>query len=570
MSALCGFAGPGAPGVVEAMLAAISGRGERQEIASVPGCTLGFRTTGPNAIARDERSLLACAGTLAPGATSPAETLRERWPLDFAELDGAFALAHWSLQTRTLSLCRDPFGVRALYYVSHADTLYFASELRALLAIPQLPLTLDPTAIHKYLTFSFVPGEAMPFAGIKRLPPGQLLTSCDGKLDITRYFTLEERLDPRFEEQDRAVRVVRRVAQRATRRRLFDTQRVALFLSGGLDSASVAVWLKHAGAEVHAFSLDFGEHSVERDQAREAASALEIRQHWVPVTAQAIADAFERAADHLELPFGDPVTVPQFMLGRAAHEAGFDTVFNGEGGDQLFGGWTNKPMIAAEVYAGMYEQEPASRAEMYLQSYHRFYGSEDELYTPDFKTRIGPRGQRRALLQPYLADDDHSFLSRLRTADIALKGSDNILPRAEAMASAWGLRLEVPLFDRKLATLAFRLPPQLKLHGACEKFVLKLAMQKFLPSENVWRRKFGMSVPITDYVLSPAFTALREELLGERAVRARGFFRPQFIADLCSGRDLPNETRRRRVGERIWVLMMLEAWMRRYVDRSVR
>ena len=105
----------------------------------------------------------------------------------------------------------------------------------------------------------------------------------------------------------------------------------------------------------------------------------------------------------LDLPFGDPVTGPQYLLGQAARQAGLTAVFNGEGGDQLFGGWTNKPMIAAELYADLYGRD--SREERYLESYHRFYGLEDELYTPEFAASVGGPGQRRALLAPYLGEE---------------------------------------------------------------------------------------------------------------------------------------------------------------------
>jgi asparagine synthase (glutamine-hydrolysing) len=513
---------------------------------------------------------VACAGVLAPGVVSPAATLYERLssePPQLDDLDGAFAFAHWDSERRTLRLGRDPFGIRALYYVQHGDSFFFATELAQLLAIPNLPIALDPAVIHKYLTFSFVPGEAMPIAGIRRLPPGKLLELHAGQLKTQRYFRLGEHLDERFTDPPRAVSALKRVAQRATQRRLHGERQVGLFLSGGLDSAAVAVWLKQAGVEVQAFSLDFGAHGVEREEAHTVAQTLGIAQHLVPVSAERVADAFHAVILQLELPFGDSVTVPQYLLGRAAQAAGLGTVFNGEGGDQLFGGWTNKPMIAAEVYAGLYESEEDSREERYLRSYHRFYGCEDQLYTEAFKRQMGGAGQRRALLRPYLADGDESFLYRVRMADIALKGSDNILPRAEAMAHASGLKLCMPLFDRKLAKLAFRLPPQLKLQGACEKYVLKLALQKLLPDEIVWRRKSGMSVPATDYVLSPAFAPVLESLLGDAAVRDRGLFRPQFVAQLRAGHDRPDETRRRRVGERLWVLLMLEVWLRRFIDR---
>src|SRR5206468_442209 len=115
--------------------------------------------------------------------------------------------------------------------------------------------------------------------------------------------------------------------------------------------------------------------------------------------------------------------------------------------DQLFGGWTSKPMISAQLYAGLYGED--SREEIYLRSYHRFYGREEQLYTPEFRARVGAPGQRRALLQPHLdGAAAATFLNRVRLTDIALKGSQNILPRMERLSNAWGLDARVPLFDR--------------------------------------------------------------------------------------------------------------------------
>jgi asparagine synthase (glutamine-hydrolysing) len=110
------------------------------------------------------------------------------------------------------------------------------------------------------------------------------------------------------------------------------------------------------------------------------------------------------------------------------------------------------------------------------------------------------------------------------------------------------------------------MPPELKLHGACEKYVLKLALQQRLPDDIVWRRKFGMSAPVTDWVLGP-LAPLLDDLLGERSLVARGLFRPGYVRELRAGKDVPSEVRRRRIGERLWALAMLEAWMRVFVDR---
>jgi asparagine synthase (glutamine-hydrolysing) len=571
MSGICGYAGEAALDAIERMLAAISYRGDRTDMATLPGAGLGYRwwsgrpSKSPGIHRGPGGTLVACAGTLAPAVSSPAAAIDDRLARrELADLDGAFGAARWDPQTRTLTLIRDPFGVRSLYWVEHEGTFYFATELKQLLALGHLPLALDPAAVHKYLTFSFVPGEATPVRGIQRLLPGHVLTFRNGKAEIVPYFELEEKIAP-IEQAD-ASRRTWQLGRAAVERRLLGEERVGLYLSGGIDSSAVGVWLHDLGADVQAFTLDFGADSVEREEATSAAQHLGIPLERVPADAKAIASTFEELVYKLDLPFGDPVTGPHFLLGRAARSAGLVAVFNGEGGDQLFGGWTSKPMVAAAVYGAAYGEETPEQ--QYLKSYHRFYGLEDELYSPEFAASVGGPGQRRALIAKYLGGDAaRTLLNRVRLTDIALKGSQNILPRAERMTNAHGLDVRVPLFDRQLAAWSFTLPTHLKLHGACEKYVLKLAMQKRLPEALVWRRKFGMSVPVTDWLLGP-LAPLVDEHLGDAAVRARGLFRPELVRQLREGQDVPSETRRRRIGEKLWTLLMLEAWMRRFIDQK--
>jgi asparagine synthase (glutamine-hydrolysing) len=133
------------------------------------------------------------------------------------------------------------------------------------------------------------------------------------------------------------------------------------------------------------------------------------------------------------------------------------------------------------------------------------------------------------------------------------------------VANGETLDVRVPLFDRALAEASFRLPPRLKLHGACEKYILKLILQRHLPREIVWRRKFGMSVPVTEWTLGP-LAPLMQQLLGPAAVSRRGLFQSEFIERMRQGQNEPRDIRRRRIGERLWTLAMLEAWMRVFID----
>ncbi|MGE0870548.1 MAG: asparagine synthetase B [Kofleriaceae bacterium] len=586
MSGICGWVGEPDVTTLTRMLDAIEYRGDSTAREQAHGASLGYRfwagRPGKSAgIVREGTRVITCAGTLAPPVASPGHDLLTRLATDrFDDLDGAFAFAAWDEDRNELVLGRDPFGVRSLYYVAHAGRFYFATELKQLLAIASLPVELDHAAIHKYLTFSFFPGGAVPVRGVQRVLPGQLLRYRTGAITTEPYFQLREAIDDELRDIRTAARRVRELGRNAVVRRLNGEPEVGLFLSGGLDSSAVGLWLRDAGVKVRAVSLDFGEHSLEREPAAEVARSLDTPLELVRASATEIAEVFWDVVQRLDLPFGDPVTAPQYLLGEAARAAGLIAVFNGEGGDQLFGGWTSKPMIAAELFGQLYEHQQETREETYLTSYHRFYGLEDALYTTSFRESVGGPGQRRALLAPYLGDDRAgALLNRVRLADISLKGSQNILPRAERMTNAHGLDVRVPLFDRKLAEASFAIPPELKLHGACEKYVLKVALQNRLPDDIVWRRKYGMSVPITDFIIGPRdpngpsrpgpLGELVRELLGRSALERRGLFRAAYVDDLLSGKDVPNEVRRRRVGERLWTLAMLEAWMRVFLDRRV-
>lgn len=575
MGAIAGCVGRPSDGIVAAMLDAVPHRGDAVSIISSGDATFGLRTTRtgdeePAVFTTPLGALIGCVGAPVPAGPHPAVELAGRLEReDWDGLDGRFVFVKWEPEGRSLTVYRDAFGMRSLYWTQHDGAFWFASELKQLLVIPGLPRAIDPIAVHKYLTFSFVPGEATPLAGVRRLLPGHILTwrADDGhRVGVHQrpWFRLEENLTPI--EQAAAAARTGALCRDAVAKRLEPQGRAGLYLSGGIDSSAVGAWLRDHGAAPTALTLDFGTASVEREEAGEVAEHLGLKLEVVPADPSAIMDQFDALIRGLDMPFGDAVTGPQWLLGRAARSLGLDVVWNGEGGDQLFGGWTSKPMVAAAVYGGLGTDEDDSPEARYLRSYHRFYGLESELYAPALEAAVTP-GLRRSILRRFLGDDTRAqaFLNRVRLTDLSLKGLHNILPRAERIAAAHGLDVRMPFFDRALAEWSFTLPTALKLHGACEKYVLKLALQKTLPEDIVWRRKFGMSVPITDWVLGP-MRPLVEELLSDESVRNRGLLQPAFVAALRSGKDVASETRRRRLGERLWALVMLEGWCRRFID----
>lgn len=578
MSGICGWVGAADPATLDHMLDSIAHRGDQVARVFPPGAALGYRSwrgrPGQAAsILERGRFTVVCAGDLAPGVRCPATAV-----LDCLEssdptrntLDGSFAAAAWDASAGRLQIICDPFGLRSIYWVEHRGVVYFASELKQLLAIPDLPIEIDLRAIHSYLTFSFIAGDRLPVGGVRRIPPGHISQLQGGVWSQRRYLRLIETLDPALEADAAASAAIEALGRAAVEARLPTRERIGLYLSGGLDSSAIGCWLRDLGVPVRAYSLDFGEHSVERDEAALAAEALNLPLTFVDASPDAVGPILEDLAWRMDLPFGDGVTGPHYLLAQAASRDGATAVFNGEGGDQLLGGWTNKPMIAAEVYTPT--PTVRTRAEAYLHAYHRFYELEAELYTDDFdaavRAELGPAAgdERRELLERELGSPDHvTFMGRLRNTDIAIKGCDNIMPRAERIAGSFGLDVRSPLYDRALAEASFTLNPRHKLRGVCEKPVLKRAMSGRLPDAIVWREKSGMCVPTTDWMLGP-LRDLALDLLGPDSITRRGWFRPAFIARLRSGRDLASEFRPRRIGEKLWALVMLELWLRAFID----
>lgn len=436
----------------------------------------------------------------------------------------------------------DPFGVRPVHTLCLDGQVHTAADPRALRRLPGAPRTVDPAALHGYLCFSHPPEPRTLFAGVERVPT-----------------PAPWREAPAPADEDAAVRRLHALLAASVQRMRGTERDVGVYLSGGLDSSLVAALLAAAGARVHLFSLDFGPPwDEELEHARAVAAHLGRPLHRVRARPREVARALEPTAAALHQPFGDPVTVPLYLLGQAARDH-VSLVFNGEGGDQLFGGWATKPMLAAEAYGGpRYSREAA-----YLATYHRFQGAEDRLLTPAARQAIGAMDAgawlRPALEAPHLP----TLLHRLRAANIRLKGAQNIAPRMAQLADVHGLRACAPFFDRALAEWTFTLPADFFLRGASEKHLLKRAAEGLLPPALIDRPKRGMGVPATEWLrgwLSPLRWEARRRL-SSRRLKRDGWFQPEYVRALRRGDDDPGETRRRRGGEKLWALLMLHLWI---------
>ncbi|MCC6215783.1 MAG: asparagine synthase [Polyangiaceae bacterium] len=583
MGALYGFAGAPDRKLIAHMGEALRHRGrEAEQRLELPWVTLAVRPRLPPG------TLHAASGILQRGPLAVAlagllfgrdsERDLDGWlarveregEAALSELRGAFVLALADERTHTLTLMRDAAGVRTAYHARAAGRVLFAVEPKGVLACPDLPRRPRPAALAQYLTFSFVPGEGTLLEGVRELLPGHAHSFQGGEERVVRHFRFEERepeatAEPSAELEAEWAARFREAHAHAVAERRPRGETVGVFLSGGLDSSVVTAELTaQHDATVRSYSLWFGpEYPHELEFARAVARRAGTEHTEVLLRPKEFLPELRRIAWHLDDPIGDPITVPNFMLAaRVARDVRF--IYNGEGGDPVFGGPKNIPMMLQHWYGGI-EREPGFRERAYLASFRRGYEEWPRLLAPAWASEVDARRDLEGLLTPFLEGErPRLFLNKLTATNLRLKGAHLILPKVDRMTGAAGLVPLSPLFDDRLIELSFAMPAWMKLRHGIEKRALKLAYAGQLPPEVVARPKSGMRVPV-HWWMQGDMKRYARRVLAARELRRGGILEPQRVRKLL---DYDIEEGPGRYGLRIWMLLTLELWRRLVVERE--
>ncbi|MEW1723597.1 asparagine synthase C-terminal domain-containing protein [Streptomyces sp. NPDC093109] len=553
---------------------------------------------------------LTVAGDPAPPGCPDGELLLRCWvrigAAGIRAAEGMFALAvHEPAEgggggPGELVLIRDHMGARTLFYARADDTWAAATSLRALRRWPALVAAggtgLDLAAVRSFLTFAYLPGEETLLRGVREVLPGRCLRlAADGTVTETHYWEPEERLEAQLEgrlEERLEERLpgggdadaspapyvlrLRELLEEATAMRLPPGEDVGVLLSGGVDSSLVtALAAKLHDHPVHTYSISFGgELPNELGYSGLVATHCRTRHRILTVSGAAVAARLAEAAALLDSPVGDPLTVPNLMLAEAVAGDGLRVVLNGEGGDPVFGGPKNLPMLVQEMHRrrddlpggipyGASEHEDI-RATAYLRSYRKCFTDLPDLLTPEALHALAPLPAPQRHVTPYLRPEardgrmDH-LLNQLLHCNLRTKGAHHILTKVERLTASQSVQGRSPLFDRRVVDHAFATPPRWKLNGATEKWVLKEAVRDLLPDTVVDRPKSGMRVPVQQWLGGP-LRELADDLLLGREARARGLFRPDTVRAWLRGEGalLPRQ------GGKLWLVLTLELWLRAY------
>lgn len=338
-------------------------------------------------------------------------------------------------------------------------------------------------------------------------------------------------------------------------------KRIGVALSGGLDSTIIAALCRSVlnRHQMMAFTLDFGPPwSDEVATAREIARQLDIALFIVDASPATILRNINQATAAMVNPYGDAVCVPWFLLGKAAADAGCDALFSGEGGDQVFGGWANKPMVTELALT------TARLEDVYAKTFHRFLDDIPDLINTQ-KVHGGndkPFDVHAWIRSCLPQERDLSLLATLRHLNFATKGGGTILPRFTELVETHKIDAHAPFFDTLLVAAASSMPDSTILDGATDKVILRRIVSELTSPEIAALPKRGMGVPSTywatgDHALGKH---VRNDLSRRNKQRDQRIHQ-EYVDMLLSGIvDAPDAYRRRRLGERIWTLFQWEVF----------
>ncbi|MCS7297367.1 MAG: asparagine synthase (glutamine-hydrolyzing) [Bacteroidia bacterium] len=478
------------------------------------------------------------------------------------QLRGMFAFAIYDRVEKAFFLARDPMGKKPLYYTFQNGLFAFASEIKALWQHPRIARRLSVPALHAYLILDYVPTPYAIGEGIFKLEGGHYMIVREKELvEYQSYweppFPSEEA--PPIEE---AVRMLDNLLMEAVRLRLIADVPVGVFLSGGIDSSTVA-WYAQQQREVPilTFSIGFTEESYdERDYALRVAQKLGTDHHTSILTPQKALELVEEVFPLMDEPFADASILPTYFLSQFARQRVI-VALGGDGGDELQAGY---PTFLADRYAWLFEWLSASAAASLTAVAEAILPPSDENIALDFKVRqflrgfTGPIEERHTrwlasflpeelptLLTPEYAKEATSFLRTwlqrylkrvpqsapeyASTAYIYYKTylQDDILVKVDRASMYNALEVRAPLLDKQVVSFLASLPLSYRRRGGQTKYLLKKLMEGRLPSEVLHRPKKGFGVPLSRW--------LREELrkpIAAELLRPDPWFRPEVLRRL--------------------------------------
>lgn len=512
----------------------------------------------------------------------------------FSKLQGMFAIALYDKKANKLYLARDRMGKKPLYYGVFNNTLLFGSELKALIAHPLFVKELDVESMNKYFQYEYVPTPHTMFKGVFKLEPGYVAIY-DGKT-----ITKEKFWDvPIVEEKDSisftdALKKLDTLLYDAVKKRLVSDVPLGIFLSGGIDSSTIAYYAQKIAREtnmkpIETYSIGFSEDSFDESQyARQVATQLGTKHYEKFFRSQDSLDLIPKIGELLDEPIADASIIPTFLLSRFTRE-NVTVALGGDGGDELLFGYDT---FVAHRLAAFYEKIPLFLRKYTLEKMIPLLPTSWKNISFDFKAKkfiSGFYGEKKYRNQRWLGTFDETARGKLFTSKVSkvlagknvfedidtyLQGlktnnyddeltymylrmymMDQVLVKVDRASMYNSLEVRAPFLDTPVVEFLVNLPKSFKLHGFTTKYLLKKLMEDKLPKEIVYRKKKGFGIPLAEW-LAKDLKPLLLDVLSEEKLQKQGLFNVQYVQEILNTHFAKKADNRKQ----IWTLLIFQMW----------
>jgi asparagine synthase (glutamine-hydrolysing) len=507
------------------------------------------------------------------------------------QLNGMFAIALWDNEAGTLDLIRDRIGKKPLYYTEQDGQLLFASELKALLACPNVPRDIRPDAVYDFFAYQYVPDPKTIFNNIYKLEPGSHLhRSRNGQIQIQRYW-LPEMGEPEPITMEEAKGQLLDLIEDATKQRMISDVPLGAFLSGGVDSSGVVAMMAKGGNTVTTCCIGFNEKAYNEAEFAQAVARQYNTDHRLHMVKDGVAERLLEICQFLDEPFADSSLVPTFLVSELARQD-VTVALTGDGGDEIFAGYEKyatdwrenqlRSKFPSSVRAVMGELAPALRKvpnkyvrrasslmhSLSLNPAKAFYVTntfiDDHIWqmllNEDFRTALADYHPSELTERIYHQCDSKDHLARVLYTDMRTFLPGDILVKADRMSMANSLELRSPLLDYRIIEFANQLPSKLKFHKGNKKIILREALSPLLPPDILNRKKMGFSTPLAKW-LRDELKTIAEDFLLHKAEGLAQIFNKDHI-------QLIWDQHQRGLFDHspvLWSMLMYEIWWQNYM-----
>ena len=503
-------------------------------------------------------------------------------------LNGMFAMAVYDVKQKRLLLARDRLGIKPLFYCERNGSLAFASELDALLRSGLVRKRIDPSALDAYFSFLYIPAPDCIFEDVRKLRPGEKLVFENGKAALTRYWRLAFNIDNTWTLEAAAERYRDLLADAIRLQRVSDVP-LGAFLSGGIDSSTVAGMMSRAGpGPVKTFTIGFEDAAVDEIRYARTAAKYFHTDHSEEILRPDMVDVTSRLVRHFGEPFADSSAVPTWLVSKLARSS-VTVVLSGDGGDELFAGYTwlhmNRnvatyrriPKFVRSLLDLALHCAPGSRRIAKLRRFSHDSSLSPQasfrrretcfnadmraaLYHREWSGRIAADATDR--FEEHAQDGPLSPDDWMLYQDSVMYLPDDILTKVDRMSMAHSLEVRVPLLDHRIVEFAATVPFALKFKGGVSKYLAKHAVRDLLPKELLHQRKQGFAIPVHRWFRED-LRAFFQELVLSKDARCGEYLNPGAVQSLLNGHTAHQED----YGHHLWAILMLEQWLR-YVEAT--